>query len=174
MSESDERTEKAEKEITRLNGLIATNTAKGQKEKEIVKDYDNEAFAGYFNTKYQTNKAVSDLNGVMLQNGLPLLVVNDLIDGDVSEANLKITRQMLEKSFEKSNELTGQITILKDENNKLAVTLDETQGLLNESSELNKDAVKQLKKMKFKATVSQYMVPAAIIGGIILGVVIAK
>lgn len=174
LSESEERVKQRDKKIASQEAQIAKNEAKARKDKEAIKKYDHKDFVNYFNEKFETNLAVLAPNGITLTEDMPLTVVNKLIDGDVAQANFKLQTEKYTELYNNYNDVTGQVTILKDENNKLASTLQETQGLLNESSELNKDAVKQLKKMKFKATVSQYMVPAALIGGIILGVVIAN
>lgn len=174
LSESDERVEQNEKEIAFLTAKIASNEAKAKKDKEAIKNYDHKDFVNYYNEKFETNLAALAPNGITLTEDLPLKVANKLIDGDVAQANFKLQKEKYTELYDNYNEITGQVTILKNENNKLAVALDETQGLLNESSELNKDAVKQLKKMNFKSKVSQYLVPVGIVAGFVAGIIIAK
>jgi hypothetical protein len=92
----------------------------------------------------------------------------------VAQANFKLQTEKYTQLYDNFNEITGQVTILKDENEKLVVALDKTENLLDKSNELGEDAVKQLKKMKFKAKVSQVLVPVGIAVGIITGIIIAK
>jgi hypothetical protein len=174
LSESDERVEQNEKQIAKLTAKINANEAKARKDKEAIKNYDHKDFVNYYNEKFETNLAVLSPNGITLTEDMPLTVANKLIDGDVAQANFKLQTEKYTQLFANFNELTGQVTILKDENEKLVVALDKTENLLDKSNELNEDAVKQLKKMKFKAKVSQYLVPVGILAGFVAGIVIAK
>jgi len=174
LSESDERIIIKDREIAILKAEIFENNANAEKQKKAVKDYDNEAFAKYYNDRYKTNKAKAKLESVELKTGLPLLITNDLINGDVAKANFKLQTESYSKLYENYNELTGQITILKDENIKLVNANENANALLDKSAKLNEDSVKQLKKMKFKAKVSQYLVPVGIAAGFVAGIIIAK
>lgn len=174
LSESDERVEQNEKQIAELTAKINANEIKAKKDKEAIKKYDHKDFVNYYNKKFETNLAVLAPNGITLTEDMPLIVANKLIDGDVAEANFKLQTEKYTKLFDNFNELTGQVTILKDENEKLVVALDKTENLLDKSNELGDDAVKQLKKMKFKAKVSQVLVPVGIVAGFVAGIIIAK
>jgi hypothetical protein len=174
LSESDERVEQNEKQIAELTAKINANEIKAKKDKEAIKNYNHKDFVNYYNKKFETNLAVLAPNGITLTEDLPLIVANKLIDGDVAQANFKLQTEKYTQLYDNFNEITGQVTILKDENEKLVVALDKTENLLDKSNELGEDAVKQLKKMKFKAKVSQVLVPVGIAVGIITGIIIAK
>jgi hypothetical protein len=174
LSESDERVEQNEKQIAHLTAKINANEIKARKDKEAIKNYNHKDFVNYYNEKFETNLAVLAPNGITLTEDMPLTVANKLIDGDVAQANFKLQKEKYTDLYNNFNELTGQVTILKDENEKLSVALDKTENLLDKSNELNNDAVKQLKKINFKSKVSQYLVPVGIAVGFVAGFVIAK
>lgn len=175
LAKADAKIYTIEQEKKNLADQIAILQSKGEGKKSDAKKYDNPAFAKYFGQRYnEMQKAVATAEGVTLKTGLPLKVVNDLIDGDVAKAELKLTRKMLEKEFEKSNELTGKITILEKDNNNLSIELKENLTLLSESQKLADEQNKLINKLDTKRKINKYLLPAGVIAGFIGGILIAK
>ena len=124
----------------------------GKKKKSKLNNLDNNGFANYYNERFKVNNALVTSNGVELTKDLPTKVASDLIDGDVAKAQLGITRKMLENEFDKSNLLTGQVTLLKDDNQLLNIALKD---VLNANIELISLAENQNKIISKLSTFSR-------------------
>jgi hypothetical protein len=146
--------------------------AKVQRNK--IASLDNKGFATYYNERFKTNTAIVTDKGIELTKDLPTKVASSLIDGDVAKAELGITRKILENEFEKSNLLTGQVAILKEDNVRLNLGLNETIGQNSELLELAGSQNKSIKKLERKQKISGILVPVGVAVGFALGVIFAN
>lgn len=148
--------------------------SKGIVQRAKISNLDNKGFAEYYNERFKVNTALVTSNGVELTKDLPVKVASSLIDGDVAKAELGITRKMLENEFEKSNLLTGQVTILKEDNVRLSLGLNETINQNSELLDLASSQNKSIKKLERKQKISGVLVPVGIAVGFALGVIFAN
>lgn len=151
-----------------LQNKVVSLQEKLKQSKQTISNYTYKQSSSAFNARYGEGSSVFTDSSVNLLKNTPQKTLSELAEKDVLQGELKIKDEII---INKDSIIDGKNKVI-DLREKEIVEAEKTISMQKEtletSEKLNDNAQKQIKQLKVKNTVKTLLIPAAIIGTILI------
>jgi len=141
---------------------------------ESVKNFNDDDMVQFYVDRYHNKNVFKTIIGVELQTEVSKKVVSDLVDRDVLDNLLIETTDLLAIEKDASFLKDSVINNLEYKEKNLNFVIKEKGNIIGNQNEMIKVQENIIKKQTRKNNLYKYAIPAAIVTGIVTGVLITK
>jgi len=141
---------------------------------ESVKNFNDDDMVRFYVDRYHNKNVFKTIIGVELQTEVSKKVVSDLVDRDVLDNLLIETTDLLAIEKDASFLKDSVINNLEYKEKNLNFVIKEKGNIIGNQNEMIKVQENIIKKQTRKNNLYKYAIPAAIVTGIVTGVLITK
>lgn len=150
-------------EIIEIKGSLAAEKIKAKEKIEKVKNLNSQGIKDYYVDRFQYLDIQIVEQGLVMKDDLNRLIITNLIKGDSSEAQLRITQKTLEKTETLNSQLESANSELEQSNGSFSLANAELKKANEAADEKAQLALKSVQKEKNKKTFWQVVGVAGIL-----------